>query len=94
MSASILFTLELNFYLGTLTPETPSGFPKVSNLQLYIFRSMQELCDEEWIQVHYKTLIHMENSGFGDHSENTVGSHWIYIYIIWIYIYIIYNVNV
>ena len=24
---------------------------------------IQELCDEEWIQVHYKTLIHMENSG-------------------------------
>ena len=25
----------------------------------------QELCDEEWISVHYKTLIHMENSGTG-----------------------------
>ena len=49
---------------------------------------MQELCDEEWIQVHYKTLIHMENSGFGDHSENTVGSDWIYIYIQYIWIYI------
>jgi len=24
---------------------------------------IQELCDEEWISVHYKTLIHMENSG-------------------------------
>eukprot|EP00930_Biecheleria_cincta_P040180 TRINITY_DN27551_c0_g1_i1.p1 TRINITY_DN27551_c0_g1~~TRINITY_DN27551_c0_g1_i1.p1 ORF type:complete len:788 (-),score=181.16 TRINITY_DN27551_c0_g1_i1:93-2456(-) len=24
---------------------------------------IQELCDEEWILVHYKTLIHMENSG-------------------------------
>ena len=23
----------------------------------------QDLCDEEWISVHYKTLIHMENSG-------------------------------
>jgi succinate dehydrogenase/fumarate reductase flavoprotein subunit len=28
--------------------------------------SVQELCDEEWIQVHYKTLIHMENSGCPD----------------------------
>ena len=24
---------------------------------------IQDLCDEEWISVHYKTLIHMENSG-------------------------------
>lgn len=24
---------------------------------------IQELCDEEWILAHYKTLIHMENSG-------------------------------
>mmetsp|Transcript_111684 Transcript_111684/g.249546 ORF Transcript_111684/g.249546 Transcript_111684/m.249546 type:complete len:760 (-) Transcript_111684:285-2564(-) len=24
---------------------------------------IQELCDEEWIVAHYKTLIHMENSG-------------------------------
>ncbi|CAL1133607.1 unnamed protein product [Cladocopium goreaui] len=24
---------------------------------------IEELCDEEWISVHYKTLIHMENSG-------------------------------
>jgi len=24
---------------------------------------IQELCDEEWILTHYKTLIHMENSG-------------------------------
>uniref|UniRef100_A0A7S1FCU5 Cullin family profile domain-containing protein n=1 Tax=Noctiluca scintillans TaxID=2966 RepID=A0A7S1FCU5_NOCSC len=24
---------------------------------------IQELCDEEWILAHYKTLVHMENSG-------------------------------
>jgi len=38
-----------------------------SRVENYLHEStmekIQELCDEEWILVHYKTLIHMENSG-------------------------------
>lgn len=38
-----------------------------SRVENYLHEStmekIQELCDEEWILAHYKTLIHMENSG-------------------------------
>ncbi|CAJ1337449.1 unnamed protein product, partial [Effrenium voratum] len=38
-----------------------------ARVQNYLHEStmekIQELCDEEWILVHYKTLIHMNNSG-------------------------------
>jgi len=38
-----------------------------SRVENYLHEStmekIQELCDEEWVLAHYKTLIHMENSG-------------------------------
>ena len=46
-------------------------FQVESYLHESTMEKIQELCDREWIQMHYKTLIYMENSGCLDVSDGT-----------------------